>query len=167
MLGWYDAKGYAQGRQDAKAANHAAAYGMGSATMARNYNLPERECKVALEKWHARHPGVRAHLHREVEQAIKLCGEVVLFNGSVRRFHAAKLLWDSGNLNRWDWEAILREGVNCKAQGGTAVIMKQAMLDIYDHLRDTPRLRGIRPITERVMCGVNQVHDELLFECPN
>lgn len=108
-----DRWGFAKGRQSAKALNHAASYGMGPDTMAKQHDMDRKVCKVALEAWHARHPGVKANLLAEVTRDIRERGYIRLFNGHVRRFHVEKLLMDSGNFNKWEWEGVLREGVNC------------------------------------------------------
>jgi len=156
-VGFFTRWGYKAGRQAAKALNHAASYGMGAQTMARYYDMKVKECEEALVQWHARHPYVRGRLHREVERAVREDGYVRMFTGHVRRFHAAKLLLDSGNFRRWEWEKIIREGVNSKAQGGTAGIIKQTMIDMRQHVLDTASLRG------RVF-ALNQIHDEILYE---
>jgi len=150
-----DRWGFAEGRQSAKALNHAASYGMGPDTMAKQHGMDRKVCDVALKAWHARHPGVRNNMLAKVSRDIRQHGFVRMFNGHVRRFHIEKLLADSGNFNSWEWDGVLREGVNCLAQGGTAVIMKQGMIDTRQTLLDTPRLAHARII--------NQVHDELVL----
>lgn len=158
-LGWHETKGYAKGRQDAKAVNHATAYGMGADTMSQNYGMDKKECQAALEAWHARHPNVEGVLHRKVERSIRERGLVEMFDGEhVRRFDAFKLLLDAGCLEQWEWDKIVREGVNATAQGGTGIIVKEAMQGIRQELLDTRELRKVR-------C-VNQVHDEVLYEAP-
>lgn len=156
-LGWHETKGYDKGRQAAKAVNHATAYGMGATTMSQTYNMPHAECQEALDAWHARHPNVKAVLHHSVEESIRRYGYVTYFDGEhVRRFDSFKLMMDAGILENWEWLKIVREGVNAKAQGGTALIIKEAMIKIREELRETyPRVRG-----------VNQVHDEVLYEAP-
>lgn len=156
-LGWHETKGYAKGRQAAKAVNHATAYGMGAMTMSQTYNMAKQECQAALDAWHARHPNVKSVLHHNVEESIRRLGYVTYFDGEhVRRFDAFKLMMEAGCLENWEWLKVVREGVNAKAQGGTALIIKEAMICIREELLAThPDAR----------C-VNQVHDEVLYEVP-
>lgn len=156
-VGFFDLYGYEVGREKAKAANHAASYGMGANTMARYYDLPEKVCKEALEAWHARHPCVRSVLHEGCANAIRTDGFVRMFSGHERHFYAEKLLMDSGNYDSWEWEATLREAVNVMAQGGTAALMKQTMLDVREEMIQ----RGWWGTKVRF---INQVHDELVLE---
>jgi len=158
VLGWHESKGYARGRQEAKAVNHATAYGMGADTMARNYGMDKKECKEALEQWHARHPNVKGVLHREVEDSIRQHGFVRIFDGHVRRFEVERLLYLSNNMQPWEWDKVIREGVNAKAQKGTAQIIKEAMWNVRQEFLDTAKFRDIK--------GINQVHDEILYEAP-
>jgi DNA polymerase I-like protein with 3'-5' exonuclease and polymerase domains len=155
-VGFYDRWGYAQGRQAAKALNHAAAYGMGANTMARYYDMEKKVCREALESWHARHPGVH-RMHERVAREIWANGLVKMCSGHERRFLSEKLIHDSGNLDDWAAEKVIREGVNSLAQGAVAAFMKQAMTETRDIIVDTPHLRGNAH-------AVNQMHDETVYE---
>lgn len=143
-------------RQQGKPVNHAATYGMGAATLAKREGKPVKEAEQDLIKWHENYPGVRGNLHKRVRSDIHDHGQVVMFDGHVRRFHAQRLLMQSGNFRPWEWEGTIREGVNVLAQGGTGIGMKRAML----------RMR--QEIIDRGWWGsaylVNQVHDENLYE---
>ena len=145
----------ADGRQRAKAVNHAASYGMGAATLARRERFTRKEADAYLAGWHDCYRGVRP-LHKRVERDIRTNGAVTLFNGKQRRFRAAKLLHTSGCIKSWEWESTIRQGVNVLAQGGTAVLMKRAMVTLYQKFQ-SPHLRG-------KVYMVNQIHDELLIE---
>ncbi len=151
-------------RNRAKTFNHAATYSMGADTLAKREGIPRDEGIANLTGWHATYPGIRGDLdrprpgtlHDRVLTDITERGQVEMFDGHLRRFHAQRLLLRSGNFNPWEWEGTMREGVNVKMQGGTGVGMKRAMLAIR------------RRIIERGWWGivflVNQVHDELLYE---
>jgi DNA polymerase I-like protein with 3'-5' exonuclease and polymerase domains len=158
-LGLIDIYGPDEGRQRAKAFNHAASYGMGARTLARREGMKVKEAEAGLAAWHLRYPGVRP-LHTRMTEAIRKDGFVTMWDGHVRRFYAARLLLQSNNFLSWEWEGVIREAVNVLAQGGTAVIMKRAMISIRGILRthENPLVRQTRL--------VNQVHDELVYEAP-
>lgn len=162
-LGFFEKYGE-DGRQQAKPVNHAATYGMGARTFSQRENVAVADAEANLRAWHRTYPGIRGDLdsalpgtlHRRVHDDITEKGEVEMFDGHMRRFHAQRLLLRSGNFNPWEWEGTIREGVNVKMQGGTGIGMKRAMLVIR------------RRIIERGWWGIafliNQVHDELLYE---
>lgn len=162
-LGFFEKYG-ADGRQQAKPVNHAATYGMGANTLSQREGGTVQENDARLRGWHKTYPWIRGDLdrplpgtlHARVTEDIQERGEVVIFDGHLRRFHAQRLLLRSGNFKPYEWEGTIREGVNVKMQGGTGVGMKRAMLAIR------------REIIKRGWWGlaflVNQVHDELLYE---
>jgi len=163
-LGFFEKYG-ASGRQQAKPVNHGATYGMGANTFSKKEGVPVKDANDRLSRWHETYPAVRGSLdraypgtlHHSVAEAITEVGEVVMFDGHLRRFHAQRLLMRSGNFRSWEWEAVIREGVNVKMQGGTGVGTKRAMLAIRQRIIDNGWWG-------RVFL-VNQVHDELLYEC--
>jgi DNA polymerase-1 len=153
-------------RNRAKTFNHAATYSMGADTLAKREGIPRAEGIENLSGWHRTYPGIRGDLdrplpgtlHYRVAEDITERGEVVMFDGHRRRFHAQQLLQQSGNFHPWEWEGTIREGVNVKMQGGTGIGMKRAMLML--------RRRIIELGWWGIVFIVNQVHDELLLEAP-
>lgn len=158
-LGLFDMYGPEEGRQRGKTFNHAASYGMGARTLARREKFNQKDAERGLEAWHARYPRVR-ELHARITGEIRERGYVQMWDGHVRRFYAARILERSNNLNHWEWEGIIREAVNVLAQGGTAAIMKRAMLATREKLRshEDTNMRKVK------LC--NQIHDETLYEAP-
>lgn len=157
MVGLAKKHGPKEGRQRAKTVNHAKTYGMGVNTMARRDKMAIKEAQEYSDAWDATYVGVKP-LHRRVQTDIREKGIVTMFDGHVRRFYVSRLLLKSDNFDSWEWEGTIREGTNCLAQGGTAIIIKKAMRIIRDKIQATPRWRGRARI-------VNQVHDEILLEC--
>jgi DNA polymerase I-like protein with 3'-5' exonuclease and polymerase domains len=157
-------------RNRAKTFNHAATYSMGADTLAKREGIPRAEGIENLSGWHRTYPGIRGNLdrplpgtlHYRVAEDITERGEVVMFDGHKRRFHAQQLLQRSGNFHPWEWEGTIREGVNVKMQGGTGVLMKRAML----MLRRELRARSLNDRNYVYVYMVNQVHDEMLLEAP-
>jgi DNA polymerase-1 len=157
-------------RNRAKTFNHAATYSMGADTLAKREGIPRAEGIANLSGWHQTYRWIRGDLdhaqpgtlHHNVALDITERGEVVMFDGHKRRFHAQRLLLRSGNFKPWEWEGTIREGVNVKMQGGTGILMKRAMLWIRAELRrraqHDPRYAQVH--------GTNQVHDEYLLEAP-
>lgn len=161
-LGYFEKYGADDGRQQAKPVNHASTYGMGPATFAKRNDVPIKQAEEDMELWHATYPGVKGNLHARASQEAFDHGVAHMFDGHVRRFHAQRILRRSGNFKPYEWEATIREYVNVLAQGGTGVIMKRAMITIDEEIHR-------RALTDKRWRGVylvNQVHDELLYECP-
>lgn len=159
-LGLDKLHGAAEGRQRAKAVNHAYAYGMGARTLSRREGFKLKEAEAMLEGMNQSYPRIRMLQERIVEE-IKTKGYVTMWDGHVRRFYAQRLLYISNNFLSWEWEGVVREGVNVLAQGGTGAGMKRAMIRIRKRLREheNPKVRMTRL--------VNQIHDEVLYECPS
>jgi DNA polymerase I-like protein with 3'-5' exonuclease and polymerase domains len=154
--------GAAEGRQRAKAVNHAYNYGMGANTLARNEGMSVSEAASCLEAMDRCYPGVRGRMHARVKHDVREKGYVEMFDGHVRRFLGPRVLMRSDNFRDHEWEGVIREAVNVLAQGGTGVIVKRAMLAIRRRLRELaktdPRFRNVYLI--------NQVHDEIVYEAP-
>jgi DNA polymerase I-like protein with 3'-5' exonuclease and polymerase domains len=161
-IGLVEKIGFAEGRQRAKAINHAYNYGMGAATLARRESMSRKEAQGHLDNMDRTYANVRSVLHPKVKMAVRNDGVVVMFDGHKRRFLAPRLLMNSDNFRQWEREAVIREAVNVLAQGGTGIIMKRAMVAIRRRLKEQakedPRYADVHL--------VNQVHDELLYEAP-
>lgn len=156
-LGLVEKHGFKEGRQRAKADNHAYNYGMGARTLARREGMSVGEAQSHLDGLDQTYPYVRQRLHKRVKRGVKQDGVVTMFDGHVRRFLAPRLLMQTDNFRQWEWEGVIREAVNVLAQGGTGVIMKRAMIAIRNRIQHEDRLRG-------KVWLINQIHDELLYE---
>lgn len=159
-IGLDEKYGPGEGRQRAKAVNHAFNYGMGARTLAQREDIPLKEAKAGLNALDNEYSYVRKYLHTRVRNDVREKGYVTMFDGHRRRFFVARTLLRSGNLGDWEWEGIIREGVNVLAQGGTGIVMKRAMISIRERLRSHPN-----PLIRKTKL-INQVHDELLYEAP-
>jgi len=160
-IGLFERLGPVEGRQNAKAVNHAFNYGMGYRTLARREKMKLRAAQKALKALDAEYPYVRSRLHARVRRDVEERGYVQMFDGHVRRFYVQRLLMKSDTFRKWEWEGVIREAVNVLAQGGTGVIMKIAMIRIRERLRTHEN-----PLVRKAKC-INQVHDELLYEAPD
>jgi DNA polymerase I-like protein with 3'-5' exonuclease and polymerase domains len=155
-VGYFERYGPKEGRQRAKTTNHAATYGMSPQTMARRDGIPLKEAEAALAAWHNTYVRVKG-VHGRVQQDIRTKGFITMYDGHIRRFLVQRLLLSTNNFRSWEWEGIIREGVNCLAQGGTGIIVKRAMVIIEHEFATNPMFRGLARI-------VSQIHDEILCE---
>jgi len=150
-----------EGRNRGKTYNHAATYGMQANRVARNLGISVKEAREGLATWHGTFRGVKP-LQMRSDLSLKDVGYVTILEGKKRRFLAQRLLKNSGNLRRGDWEGVVREAVNVGAQGGTAIVIKRAMCKIRKRLKELaktdPRYADVHLL--------NQVHDEINYEAP-
>jgi DNA polymerase-1 len=157
----FEKYGPKEGRNRGKTYNHASTYGMKEGRVARNLGIKTKEAREGLEAWHRTFRGVRP-LQEQSKQDIREQGYVTVLDGKKRRFPAQRLLYASGNFKKNEWEGVVREAVNVRAQGGTARVMKLAMAAIRIRLRERaktdPRFNNVWLL--------NQVHDEINYEAP-
>jgi DNA polymerase I-like protein with 3'-5' exonuclease and polymerase domains len=157
----FDKYGPKEGRNRGKTYNHAATYGMQANRVARNLGVSKNEASEGLKTWHDTFRGVKplqARSRRDIEEV----GYVTVLGGKKRRFPAQRLLNSSGNFRIHEWEGVIREAVNVRAQGGTALVIKEAMRRIRRRLKERaktdPRFNDVWLL--------NQVHDEINYEAP-
>jgi DNA polymerase I len=134
-------------RRRVKAMSYGLAYGLSAYGLAAQLKISTEEAKVQMEQYFARFGGVRDYLHAVVDQARK-DGYTSTVLG--RRRYLPEL--DSSN--RQVREAAERAALNAPIQGSAADIIKVAMIDVDNALKNA----GFK---SRMLL---QVHDELLFE---
>lgn len=143
-------------RQAAKATGFGIIYGIGGPGLAaqltktlKRYHSPEEGARL-IDKWLNVFPGVRRY-NDDAKNAIRRDGCVRTIMDRPRRFG------DVRNMSRADQAQSERQAGNARIQGTAADMAKMAMLIAeYD-----PELNA---------CGAElllQVHDELIFECPD
>jgi len=140
----------AQQRRKAKAINFGLIYGMSAYGLTQSTDLTLAEAETFVETYFERFPGVKAFLDNQRDKA-KQHGYVETLLGRKRYFPR---LQSTTNYNIRRREE--REAINAPVQGTAADIMKQAMLDVDQALRDS----GLK---SRMLL---QVHDELVLEAP-
>jgi DNA polymerase-1 len=154
----------AEERRLAKTINFGVIYGMGAQRFARESGYSTAEAKTFIERFNERYPRVFAYLQQMQKEAVAN-GYVETILGRRRYFN-----FNSDNLKklrgsdpdsidldklklRDQYEAqLLRAAANAPIQGSSADIIKVAMVQLAEQLRD---------------CESNllmQVHDELVFE---
>ncbi|WP_084956497.1 DNA polymerase I [Thermoactinospora rubra] len=130
-----------------KAMNYGLAYGLSDFGLSSQLNIPVAEARALKEEYFQEFGGVRDFLHAIVAQA-RADGYTETIMG--RRRYLPDLTSD----NRQRREMAERMALNAPIQGSAADIIKVAMLNVRQALRE----EGLR---SRMLL---QVHDELVFE---
>lgn len=136
-------------RQIGKKINFSIIYGLTPYGLSQDLGISLKDAKTYVEHYFAHYPAVRPWMEG-VEVAAKEFGYVETMLGR-RRY--VKGLSES---NKIVYEAARRVAVNTVVQGTAADIIKMAMIKVDVLLRQS----GTR--TKMLL----QIHDELLFECP-
>jgi len=137
-------------RRRAKAINFGLIYGMSPFGLTRTTDLTLAEAEDFVKKYFEQFPGVYSYLQNMRKQAAEI-GYVETLKGRRRYFPGLKNQTNQNIRSREE-----REAINAPIQGTAADIMKIAMLRIPPVLRD-------EKFSTRMLL---QVHDELVFECP-
>lgn len=136
-------------RRRAKAVNFGVVYGQTGFGLSHALGISQAEAQEFIKGYFARYSGVKAWIDRTMKDA-KSSGRVSTLLGRVRR------LPELSAKNPRMRMGAERMAVNTPIQGGSADIIKKAMVDLHAELLD-----GNRPGKM-----ILQVHDELVFEVP-
>ncbi len=135
-------------RRQAKAINFGIIYGISGFGLGRQLGIPQSEANDYIKTYFQRFPGIRQYMD-ETRAFARETGHVMTAYG--RKIHLA------GIKTKGPARAFAeRQAINAPIQGTAADIIKRAMIRIPAAL-DKAGLKG------RMLL---QVHDELLFECP-
>ncbi len=134
-------------RRSAKAINFGLIYGMSAFGLAKQIGVGREEAQLYIDTYFARYPGVMQYMNDTREKAHD--------QGFVETLYGRRLyLPEIHSSNGMRRKAAERTAINAPMQGSAADIIKLAMLNIDQWLRDkTDSARMIM-----------QVHDELVFE---
>lgn len=133
-------------RSIAKTINFGLIYGMGSRKLSDTLKISPKEAKSYIESYFASFPTVKDFLKQQEENILSL-GYAETLLGHRRYF-------DFTNATDFQKSNYLREGINTIFQGSAADLIKLAMNQIFQSLRDS----SVKMLI--------QVHDELIFELP-
>ncbi len=136
-------------RDAAKAINFGIIYGSSAFGISNQLGIAQAEAQQTIDRYFEEYAGVKRFLDG-TKEAAKREGYVTTLLGR-RRY-----LPDLGSRNRALRQASERMAVNTVVQGTAADLIKKAMIEIADWLRDEG-LRGRM---------ILQVHDELVFDVP-
>lgn len=138
-----------QMRRAAKAINFGIIYGMGAYGLASREGISNKEAKEFIEKYFALHKDIKEYLEKTKEMA-KEHGFVETLFGRRRYFPE---IHSTVQPIRASAE---RMAINHPIQGTAADLLKLAMIEIHKKLPEVSKN------TKMIL----QVHDELVFECP-
>ena len=137
-------------RRHAKAINFGLIYGMSAFGLTRSSDLTLAEAEVFVAEYFKRFPGIKAYLYDMRKKAARQ-GYVETLLGRRRYFPNLKPSSNPNYLSREE-----REAINAPIQGTAADIIKIAMLNVAEELQQQNLKTSM----------LLQVHDELVFECP-
>lgn len=139
-------------RSFAKSVNFGLMYGMGAFRLARDSGLTLAQAESFIRDYFAYFPGVKAYLDNSRRSAAEL-GYVETLFGRRRYFPALQEKEKTSAVLRQRAE---REAINMPIQGTAADILKRAMINLHQALRQ-------KNLRARMIL---QVHDELVLEVP-
>jgi DNA polymerase I-like protein with 3'-5' exonuclease and polymerase domains len=149
-LDWI-AEEYPDERKNAKTLNFELIYGVGYRKLADQLRIPEEEAKRMVNDWFAGYPHVNMWKER-VLSTLRTGTPVRTIAGRYRR----PVLWRLLHKDRGIRGGEERTLVNAVIQGSAADITNKAMVNILDSVE----------LRELGYAMINQVHDELVGECP-
>ena len=133
-------------RRAAKAINFGLMYGMSAFGLARNLGIDRGQAQDYVALYFSRYPGVRDFMERMRQQARD--------QGYVETLFCRLYLNDIHARNQGLRAGAERAAINAPMQGTAADIIKRAMVDVDQWLRDSGAPARM----------ILQVHDELVFE---
>lgn len=136
-------------RRQAKAVNFGIVYGISDYGLSQNLGITRKEAKEFIDRYLESFPGVKEYM-RDIVQVAKQQGYVTTIMN--RRRYLPEIT--SRNFNRRSFAE--RTAMNTPIQGSAADIIKQAMIDLNDRLKEAN-------LNARILL---QVHDELILEAP-
>lgn len=137
-------------RRSAKTINFGVMYGMSAFRLARDLQIPNKRAQDFIANYFATYAGIRSFIDDTVRHAEET-GYVQTIAGRKRAIIGIN------SANKVEKAAAERIATNTPIQGSAADIVKKAMLDVDAELKAHPT--GAKLLL--------QVHDELIFECPD
>lgn len=136
-------------RRQAKAVNFGIVYGISDFGLSQNLGIPRKEAKQFIERYFESYPGVKNYMDEIVAEAKHKGYVTTLMNR--RRY-----LPDITNRNFNKRSFAERTAMNTPIQGSAADIIKKAMIDLNEKLKEENMKATL----------LLQVHDELILEAP-
>ncbi|QPJ65727.1 MAG: DNA polymerase I [Candidatus Nitrohelix vancouverensis] len=136
-------------RRMAKAVNFGIVYGLSPFGLSRQLKISQREAKEFIEQYFHLYKNVKLYMETTVEQARDRGFTLTLFNRK-------RYLPDLNSKNRQARQAAERVAINSPVQGSAADLIKVAMIRLREHFAKSKMQAKM----------LMQVHDELVFECP-
>ncbi|MCP5505422.1 MAG: DNA polymerase I [Chlamydiales bacterium] len=137
-----------QMRAGAKAVNFGIIYGQQAYGLSQELGIDMKEASAFIKKYFERYPGVRDFIDSSKERVRKTGVATTMFN---RKRPIPEINSTNGMIR----SAAERLAVNTPLQGTQADIIKKAMIQVHEALKE-----------EHLAHMVLQIHDELIFELP-
>ena len=137
-------------RSRAKEVNFGIVYGMGDYGLSESLNISRKEAKIYIENYFMSYPRVKAFM----DEVIDSCKEKGYVETILKRRRDISDINHSNFMLRSAAERIAR---NTPIQGSAADIIKLAMINVYNHLKENHLKSKL----------ILQVHDELILNVPN
>jgi DNA polymerase-1 len=133
-------------RRYAKIINFGLIYGMGAFRVANELNISRKEAQEFIDNYFNKFPTIQKYLQNSVEEATR--------KGYAETIFGRKLFLPALNSsNRQRVNEAARVATNMPIQGSAADIIKIAMINLHQKIKDNDDIKMIM-----------QVHDELVFE---
>lgn len=136
-------------RTIAKTVNFAVIYGQQAFGLSKELGVSKQEASLWIDAYFKEYPGVKSYIEQTIEKAAK-------DKGAFNLFGRWRPIADLSSKNSFLRTAAHRLAVNTPIQSLQSDIIKKAMLSI-DHELEKQKMHST--------C-VLQIHDELIFECP-
>jgi DNA polymerase-1 len=133
-------------RRYAKIINFGLMYGMGAFRVSNELGIPRKKASEFIDNYFSKFPTIKNYIDSGIEQAKK--------DGFVSTIFGRKLyLPELNSSNKMRMREAERVATNMPIQGSAADIIKIAMINLNEKIKDDPDIKMII-----------QVHDELVFE---
>ena len=139
-----------QMRRTAKAVNFGIIYGISSFGLSEDLGINVKEAKDFIDKYLEAFPGINEYMNKEKEEAYKKGYVTTLMN---RR----RVIEELSSKNFMIRSSGERMALNTPIQGTAADILKKAMVELYDKLKE-------EKLKSKILL---QVHDELILNVHN
>ena len=139
----------AEARRMAKAVNFGIVYGLSAFGLSRQLKIFPKDAKKFIDQYFALYKKVKIYMDETVAQATEVGYTQTMLNRK-------RYLPDLRSKNRQAREAAGRIAINSPVQGSAADLIKLAMIQLAGKIRE-------KNFKSRMIL---QVHDELVFECP-
>lgn len=139
----------AEARRMAKAVNFGIVYGLSAFGLSKQLKIYPKDAKKFIDQYFALYKKVKVYMEETVTQAKEVGYTLTLMNRK-------RYLPDLKSQNRQVRESAERIAINSPVQGSAADLIKLAMIRLAEQIRK-------KKLKSRMIL---QVHDELVFECP-
>ncbi len=139
----------AEARRMAKAVNFGIVYGLSAFGLSRQLKIFPKDAKKFIDQYFALYRKVKVYMEETVAQAKEVGYTLTIMNRK-------RYLPDLKSQNRQVRESAERVAINSPVQGSAADLIKLAMIQLAEKIRQ-------KNLKSRMIL---QVHDELVFECP-